>query len=962
MTAVRRETEEAGKNPLSALHDEGQTMWLDFLSRRFLADGGLKRLIENDGLTGVTSNPSIFEKAIAESKDYDASLQEAEEVADLGVMALYERLAIDDIRRAADDLRPVFKQTRGADGFASIEVSPYLANDCEATVSEARRLVRLVDRPNVMVKVPATKAGLPAIRRLTAEGVKVNITLLFSQEVYEEVVDAYLTGLEQFIAQGGNPATVSSVASFFVSRIDVAVDKIIEEQLRQTAGPNKRRSLSALRGKVAIANAKLAYQRYKHRFAGERWQQLQARDARVQRVLWASTSTKTPGLSDVLYVEELIGHDTINTMPPKTIDAFRDHGRVRPTLEEDIAGAEQIMATLADCGISISDVTAKLTEEGVLQFADAFDKLLGALARKRAAALGDRLNSQSLNLPADLGKAVDSSLDQWRQAGNVRRLWAGDATLWTGADEGQWLGWLDAIDNERKRLDELNDLAANIRRENFLHAVLLGMGGSSLGPEVLANTFGPTRGHPKLIVLDSTAPEQIRAVENAIDPVRTLFIVSSKSGSTLEPNILKDYFFERMKTAVGPDRAGSHFIAVTDSGSELETIAERDHFRYLGFGRPSIGGRYSVLSNFGMVPAAVIGLDISELLSTAQKMANACGSAVPPADNPGIVLGTVLAEAARLGRNKATIVTSPGIADFGAWLEQLLAESTGKQGRGIIPVDAEPLGLPESYGKDRLFAYVRLNNESNPAQDDAVAALERAGQPVVRIGLADRHQLSQEFFRWEIAVATAGAIIAINPFDQPDVEASKVKTRALTKAYEHSGILPSETPLLQENGIKIFADAANSAALKQASSGETLVGSLKAHLGRLRAGDYCAVLAYIARDEAHERALQDIRTKIRDAKHVATCVGFGPRFLHSTGQAYKGGPNEGVFVQVTCDTSGDLPVPGHKYGFGAVISAQARGDFSVLNERKRRAIRIHLGPNVGAGLKHLNDAVQQALL
>ena len=960
MVLARRETKQ-GKSSLKALRVEGQAVWLDFLSRRFLADGGLKRLIEQDGLAGVTSNPSIFEKAIAESEDYDGSLRKAEETGDLGVMALYENLAIEDIRQAADDLRPVFEQTGGADGYVSIEVSPYLAMDTEATVSEARRLARLVERPNVMVKVPATEAGLPAIRRLTADGVNVNITLLFSQQVYEEVVEAYLSGLEQFIAQGGDPRRVASVASFFVSRIDVAVDKIISEKLGQTNDHDERLKLSALRGKAAIANAKLAYQRYKRLFAGARWQKLEALGARNQRVLWASTSTKTPGLSDVIYVEELIGRDTINTMPPNTLDAFRDHGSVRANLEKGVERAERIILELADCGISIRAVTAQLTTEGVQQFADAFDKLLGSLARKRAALLGNKLNSYANSLPPELEKAVASSLEQWRKAGNVRRLWSGDATLWTGADESRWLGWLDIIDRERKHLADLNDLAADIRRENFLHAVLLGMGGSSLGPEVLAKTFGHTRGHPELIVLDSTDPEQIGSVEETIDLVRTLFIVSSKSGSTLEPNILKDYFFARMKAAVGPDRAGAHFIAITDPGSELQTTAQRGGFRHLGLGRPSIGGRYSVLSDFGMVPAAAIGLDVSKFLATAQKMANSCGPAVPPAENPGVVLGTVLAEAARLGHNKVTITASPRIGEFGAWLEQLLAESTGKHGKGLIPVNDEPLGSPATYGADRLFAYIRLADQPDRGQDDAIAALKSAGQPVVRIDLADRHHLAQEFFRWEIATAVAGAVMAINPFDQPDVEASKVKTRALTNAYERSGVLPSEIPILQENGIKVFADDANAAALKQASGRETLAGSLKAHLGRLRAGDYCAVLAYVARDERNENALQDLRTKIRDAKHVATCVGFGPRFLHSTGQAYKGGPNEGVFLQVTCDPPNDLPIPGHKYSFGAVIAAQARGDFSVLNERKRRAIRVHLGTDVRTGLKHLNDAIQQAL-
>ncbi|HKS85706.1 MAG TPA: bifunctional transaldolase/phosoglucose isomerase [Pseudolabrys sp.] len=958
----REKGKKPGANPLVALHDEGQAVWLDFLSRRFLAEGGLKRLIEHDGLTGVTSNPSIFEKAIAESKDYDASLQSLEAGGDLDVMALYERLAIDDIRHAADDLRPVYDRSGGADGFVSIEVSPYLAMDTQATIAEARRLSKAVDRPNLMVKVPATKAGLPAIRRLTGAGINVNITLLFSQQVYEDVVEAYLGGLEDYVAQGGDPHRVSSVASFFVSRIDVAVDKIVEEKLHATRDAEKRKLMATLRGEVAIANAKLAYQRYKRLFSGTRWERLKAKGARVQRVLWASTSTKTPGLSDVLYVERLIGRDTINTAPPATLDAFRDHGHVHPTLEEKIAEAERTMAALSQSGISIDAVTSKLTEDGVQQFADAFDKLLGALAGKRAQLLGAKLNSQQIKLPDDLNKAVDATLKDWQRSGNVRRLWAGDARLWTGSDEDHWIGWLDIVASQRKRLGSLKEIADDVHGEGFMHAVLLGMGGSSLGPEVLGKTFGHQRGYPELIVLDSTDPEQICAVEAAIDLAKTLFIVSSKSGSTLEPNVLKDYFFERAKKALGADRAGSHFIAITDPGSGLERVAKTDRFRHLAFGVPSIGGRYSVLSDFGMIPAAIVGLDIDRLLEAAQRMVNSCGAAVPPRQNPGVVLGAVLAEAARSGRNKVTIVASPAISYFGAWLEQLLAESTGKQGKGMIPVDAEPVASPENYGNDRLFAYIRLAGEADRAQDSAMTAIERAGNPVIHIDVSDRYNISQEFFRWEMATAVAGAVIAINPFDQPDVEASKDKARALTDAYEKGDAIPAEKPVLKENGIAIYADGDSANIIKRAPGGATLEGSLKAYLGQLRSGDYCALLAYIARDKAHENALRDIRVVIRDAKRVATCVGFGPRFLHSTGQAYKGGPNTGVFLELTCDARHDLPVPGHKYSFGTVIAAQARGDFSVLNERKRRAIRVHLGADVSSGLEHLKAALRRALV
>ncbi|HEY2138019.1 MAG TPA: bifunctional transaldolase/phosoglucose isomerase [Xanthobacteraceae bacterium] len=944
-------------SPLASLHAYGQAPWLDFLARRFVAEGGLKKLVEQDGLTGVTSNPSIFEKAIGGSKDYDASLKAILGAHDLDVMALYERLAIEDIQNAADVLRTVYDATERADGYVSLEVSPYLAMKTDETVAEAQRLWRAVGRPNLMIKVPATSAGLPAIERLIGEGINVNITLLFSQDTYEQVAEAYLAGLEHLAAHGGDPGRVASVASFFVSRIDVAVDKLIDERLAQVSDAKQRAALSALHGKVAIANAKLAYQRYKRLFAGPRWEKLKQKGARVQRLLWASTGTKNKDYSDVIYVDELIAPDTVNTLPPATMDAFRDHGKLRPSLEQNTEQASDVMATLARSGISIDAVTDKLVEEGVQLFADAFDKLLGAVAGKRAAIMGDQLDSQTCKLSPALDKAVAASLEAWRHAGNVRRLWAGDATLWTGADEAKWLGWLGIAQDQGERIAALTRLAAELRQQKFSHVLLLGMGGSSLGPEVLAETFGKQPGSPQLLVLDSTDPAQIRTTASKIDPARTLFIVSSKSGSTLEPNILKQYFFELARSALGAD-PGSRFIAITDPGSKLQTVAEHDHFRHIAFGDPSIGGRYSVLSDFGMVPAAAMGLDVGRLLATTRQMVRSCDAHVPPADNPGVALGTVLGVLGKSGRDKITIVASAGIADFGAWLEQLVAESTGKLGKGLIPVDGEPLGDPQAYGADRLFVYLRLPQEADPQQDQAVAALEQAGQPVVRIAVTDRYHVGQEFFRWEIATAVAGAILGINPFDQPDVEASKIKTRELTDAYEKSGKLPPETPFLETDGVTLFADAKNRAALGKA---DTLAGVLAAHLDRLRDGDYCALLAYVERNKLHHSTLQDIRRMIRDRKRVATCVGFGPRFLHSTGQAYKGGPNTGVFLQITSDDANDLAVPGHAYSFGTVIAAQARGDFEVLVERGRRALRLHLGTHVEAGLTALKDAVREAL-
>lgn len=565
------------------------------------------------------------------------------------------------------------------------------------------------------------------------------------------------------------------------------------------------------------------------------------------------------------------------------------------------------------------------------------------------------------SLPESLAASVKATVADWQSNGKIKRLWERDASLWTGDDESKWLGWLDIVEEQAAQQEQLQKLAREVQTRGFEHVLLLGMGGSSLCPEVLRMTFGHIPRFPVLHVLDSTDPAQVKAFERLIDIPKTLFIVSSKSGSTLEPNIFKQYFYERTKQAIG-SQVGSHFIAITDPGSKMQQVAESDRFLHVFFGRPSIGGRYSALSNFGMVPAAAMGIDTKKFLARAAEMVKACGPGTSIDENPGAMLGVILGTAAKSGRDKVTIITSPGIADLGAWLEQLLAESTGKIGKGIIPVDREYLGSPDVYGKDRVFAYVRLENGANAEQDARIDAIEKAGHPVVRISMPDVYDLGAEFFRWEIATAVAGSIIGINAFNQPDVEASKVATRALTSEYEKTGSLPAEKPVLEDAGVKLFTDDKNAAELaKAAGSDQSLPGYLKAHLDRIKAGDYFAVLAYVQMNDEHEQALQTIRHAVRDTKKVATCLGFGPRFLHSTGQAYKGGPNSGVFLQITCDDAVSLPVPGQKYTFGVVKAAQARGDFQVLAERGRRALRIHLGSNLKAGLATLQSAVQNAL-
>jgi transaldolase / glucose-6-phosphate isomerase len=946
-------------NPLRTLNEYGQSVWLDFVSRDLLKSGGLSKLIREDGLRGVTSNPSIFEKAIGHGDDYDALIAQAEASGDLDPGALFEDLAVRDIQEGADTLNSVYEQTQRRDGFISLEVSPYLAMNTHETIEEARRLWREVNRRNLMVKVPGTKPGLTAIRTLIGEGININVTLLFSQQVYADVAEAYIAGLEAFAKKGGDPHKVSSVASFFVSRIDTLVDDELDKKIAAANDPAEKARLQGLKGKVAIANAKLAYQLYNQIYSDERWQRLAQQGAQTQRLLWASTGTKNKAYSDVLYVDELIGPDTVNTMPPATMDAYRDHGKPRPSLEEDTAAARAVMDALPGVGISIDAVTAKLVEDGVRLFADAADQLYAAVQKKRRAVLGSKLNEMSYKLPEEIEKDVKAALEDWRKEGKVRRLWAADASLWTEEDEAKWLGWLGIVDQQLKGVAQLQSFADDVKRAEFKDVLLLGMGGSSLGPEVFGETFGSKPGFPKLHVLDSTDPAQIRHFEARIDLARTLFLVSSKSGSTLEPNIFKQYFFERAKQAVGAEEAPRRFVAITDPGSSLEKIAVTEGFRAVFHGLPSIGGRYSVLSNFGMVPAAAIGVDPRAFLESTAEMVRSCAASAPPVENPGVILGAMLGTCQRRGRDKVTIIASQGIADFGAWLEQLLAESTGKLGKGIVPFDAEPLGPPAVYGADRVFAYLRLASDQDSEQERTIAALEAAGQPVVRITVSDVMQLGQEFFRWEMATAVAGSIIGINPFDQPDVEAAKVKTRDLTEAYEKSRSLPEIRAFFEGDGIKLFADPRNEAALKPQAT--TLTAALKAHFGRIGAGDYAALLAYIERSPAHIEAMQRLRVMIRDCTKAAACVGFGPRFQHSTGQAYKGGPNSGVFLQITCDDPEDLPVPGQSYTFGIVKEAQARGDFEVLAERGRRALRAHITGDLDAGLDTLARAVEQAL-
>ena len=947
-------------NPIRKVQDFGQSIWYDNISRELVSSGELARLISDDGILGVTSNPAIFEKAIGGSSDYDQSIEELVAQGVGEAVTLFEHLAIADIQMGTDALRGVYDDTNRVDGYVSLEVSPYLANDTEGTVDEARRLWKAVDRENLLVKVPATPAGVPAIAQLIGEGININVTLLFSVESYQAVADAYMEGLETLAANGGDISRVASVASFFVSRIDAMADAQLSQLLESEQDPGKRATLEGLMSKVAIANAVMAYAHFDEVVAGDRWKALAAKNAMPQRVLWASTGTKSPDLSKTLYVDSLIGNLTVNTVPTATLDAFRVSGTASDALGSDkqssIADARKVLSDLEQAGVSLKQITDELLPKGCQLFSDAFDTLLAAVAGKREAALGNRLAQLDAKL-GESAEAVSNESDRWRADGNVRRLWDGDASLWSNEDEAKWLGWLPVLDSWKDNLTSLLSIATRVKDEKIAHVVVMGMGGSSLCPDVLSRTFGPATGYPEVLVLDSTVPSQIAAVESKIDLTKTLFVVPSKSGGTIEPNTFKAYFWDKVEAALGGSGAETRFVAITDPGTKLDEQAKRENFSSIAYGIPSIGGRFSALSAFGMLPAACLGIDVEDFLARTQLMVDSCSRSVPPVRNPGVTLGIILGSLAKQGRDKLTLVTSPAIGTLGAWIEQLIAESTGKQDRGIVPVDGERLAAPDQYGEDRLFVYIRLAGDACPDQDKGVAALEAAGHPVVRLELADKRDLGQEFFRWQVATAVAGSILEINAFNQPDVEAAKIAANSLMDAYEKTGSLPEETAIFEADGISVYADARNAKAV----SGDDLDAIVASHLSRIGRGDYFAINAYVEMNSSHDEPLQALRNEVRDHYKVATTLGYGPRFLHSTGQLHKGGPNRGVFLQVTADDADDLAIPGQKYTFSVLKSAQAQGDLEVLAGRERRALRIHLGADVRAGLDQLAAVVHRAL-
>ncbi len=949
-------------NQLKALDEVGQSIWLDNIRRSMFKSGELDRLIGN-GLRGMTSNPTIFEKAIGSGNDYDEQLG--------GLVTnehdpnhLFEALAIDDIRHACDAFRSLFETTNGGDGFVSLEVSPLLAGDTQRTSDAAKRLWKMVDRPNVMIKIPATPEGLGAITETIAAGINVNVTLIFSLETYEDVANAYIAGLERRVAAGGSIERIGSVASVFVSRIDSAVDKLLDEKIA------KGQPLESLKGKTGIANLKLIYARYKKIFESARFEAIKKHGARVQRPLWASTGTKNPAYSDLMYVENLIGENTVNTLPPATLDALVEHGTVKAdTIETGLDDAHATIEALAKAQISLFDVTQKLQLEGVKSFAESYNAMLGAIGSKeKQLARGDE--RVLINLGTS-GVDPQNAIVKLAQDDFLAKLWKHDPAAWTSdAKAGEIvrgaLGWLDFPRTVLEAVGELSAFAAQMAKL-YKHVVVLGMGGSSLAPDVLRETFGRVPGFPQLHVLDSSDPAQVKALEDALDLAQTLFIVASKSGTTTEPEAFFRYFYGRVQKTVGSDQAGKHFIAITDPETQLGSEAKDAGFTRIFLNDAEIGGRYSALSYFGMVPAALAGYDVKAILDRGLGVLQANARTTKVTDALGVRFGAALGTLAQAGRDKLTIVAHPEVAAFGTWAEQLVAESTGKQGKGIVPVEGESLGAPHDYGADRVFVYVGSGLPPNEHLEGAMDGgaietrlhlLEEAGHPVIRLAMNDRLDIGEQFALWEIATATAGAVLGINAFDQPNVQESKDNTKRLLAAYKQNGSFPAKAPKL-ETEIATVVPISGSASLDLGADLSSAVGAI---LKQVRAGDYVAFTAYVEMNAEHRRALHDIRQKVRDALKVATTVGFGPRFLHSTGQLHKGGPNSGVFLQLTHenDPARDLAIPG-MVTFGTLIAAQALGDFESLDSRDRRGATFHLLGSVATALEALSEAIDDAV-
>jgi len=922
-------------NPLIELNKYGQSVWLDNISRGILKNNELKNLIEHDGLKGVTSNPTIFQKAIGSGSDYDSQLKELlENSPDLNTRELFEKIAVKDIQDAADLLINVYNESGGTDGYVSIEVSPDFAYNTEATIEEASRLASGTGRPNIMIKIPATPEGIPAIREMISRGVNINVTLIFSPRAYENVVEAYISGLEDRISKGLPINNIASVASFFISRIDTLVDKELD-----LSGKKE------FKGKTAIANAKLVYRRAKELFSSQRFKKLEEKGAKIQRLLWASTSTKNPDYPDTIYIDGLIGKNTVNTMPPATIISFRDHGKLSNAIETDVDEAQTHMEKLASFGIDFGKVTDKLLKDGVESFAASFRDLLKTIDEKKNNILENLVSDIKLTLPPAVNHNYKKRLEMWGKEKTASRLWERDFSLWKEKKEddrelSNRLGWLEMPYLMQNAVKPLKEFADEVKKD-FTDIVLLGMGGSSLAPAVFYKTFGRKKGYPSLTVLDSTHPEAVK--KNIIDKIseKTLFIVSSKSGTTVETSSFMHTAFEAMKKI--RKIPGENFVAITDPGTVLETFAVKNNFRKIFLTPSEVGGRYSALTYFGLVPAVLTGVDIEIILNRAFHFMNESKDEKGAELSGGFKLGAALGELELKGRDKLVIVASQGISSFPSWIEQLIAESTGKEGKGILPVIEEEILHPDHYKNDAALVYLRLRKDNNKINDEKIEDIQASGLPLIHINLEDEYDLGREFYRWEIATALAGSVLKINPFDQPNVQLAKTLASEAVNSFKKEGKLAVDPPSFEEKNISVYAG----------SQSENIRSLLKDFLIDLAEDSYISVMAFVNPDDETDAELSRLKKNLKEKYNTTVTTGYGPGFLHSTGQLHKGDANKGLFIQLTSSCKNDIDVPGEGFSFGVLITSQARGDFKALKNLGRKVIRFHFNENTAEGIRYL---------
>jgi len=897
---------------LAALTAAGTSVWLDQIGRQLIESGELRRLVEEDSLRGVTSNPTIFNQAILGAPDYDDQLGDCAR-AGKSTREIFQEMAIKDIQDGCDVLRSVYDETNGYDGYVSFEVDPDLAFDTGKTMEQAREYWRRVDRPNLMIKIPGTDAGVPAIEEMIYEGLNINVTLLFAVAAYERVAEAFIRGLERRHAEGKS-VEMQSVASFFVSRVDSEVDKRLEGLGRED-----------LAGRAGLANARAAYRRYKEIFHGERFAALREAGASVQRPLWASTGVKNPKYSDTMYVDGLVAPETVNTMPMATLLAAGDHAQIEGNTAE--IDPEPDLRALAEAGIDLDDVTDKLLRDGVEKFVEPMDKLLDGIDVKREAVVTARPPTIQAHVPDDLEPRIAERVKRAMVEDVAHRIWKKDDTLWGPGGQKEVadrLGWLTIVDTMLEACEDLNGFADEIRDGGFQDVVLLGMGGSSLAPEVIRQSFGDQDGRPRLHVLDSTDAGAIRTVQERVALDKTLFLVSTKSGGTIETLSLFRHFWSLRSE-------GRQFVAITDPGSGLADLAAEHGFRRTFLNDPEIGGRYSALSYFGLVPAALMGADVGGLLDRAGVAEQNCLTFDSSNTNSGLWLGLAWGELALAGRDKLTYVVDPPLESFGLWVEQLIAESTGKHGKGIVPIVGEPLGEPDDYGDDRTFLYLRHVDQPDPDTDAKVDALAKAGHPVIVRTIHGPTDLGRLFFFAEFAIAVAGWVLEINPFDQPNVQEAK-----------------DATGRVLDQGGEDQPDADDQA--------------LRALLDGLGAPNYLAIMGYVEPSEAVDAAVTELRAAVRDAKRSATTFGYGPRFLHSTGQLHKGGPSTGRFLQLIHDSEADVEVPEAGYGFTRLKHAQAIGDLETLRAHDLPAERVTLsGADPAAAIRELTERIRGLL-